>query len=279
MYEIRYVSKRIRRLAIAIGAGVSATVVSVFSIVAFLGRFVGTFTVSLDNANVALALSEKSTFESSTSFLHIDTLPPYGETTFTDLPEDSVLDNEETDYLHGATYNPADDTIERIRYFKYTFYVKNVGDIAASYDFTIRIIENQMTDEAQPRDLTDTIRVMLYSTELESDEPTEKMVYGKERKSPKRVDGQIIELEPISYTEESRQGLVDFQGGYCIPFTDMRQNIIARNTIENFVVNAVKRYTLVMWLEGEDADSSQFLEPPTSAQLKIGVEINAYENQ
>ena len=278
MYERRYVSKRIRRLAIAIGAGVSATVVSVFSIVAFLGRFVGTFTVSLDNANVALALSEKSTFETSTSFLHVATLPPYGETTFTDLPEDSVLDNEETPILHGATYSPVDDSIERIRYFKYTFYVKNVGDIAASYDFSIRIIENQMTDEAQPRDLTDTLRVMLYSTYLETDE-TEKAVYGKERKSPKLVDGEIIEQEPISLPEDSRQGLVDFQGGYCIPFTDMRQNIIAKNTIENFVVNAVNRYTLVMWLEGEDADSSQFLEPPTSAQLKIGVEINAYENQ
>ncbi len=271
-------SKRIRRLAIAIGAGVSATVVSVFSIVAFLGRFVGTFTVSLDNANVALALSETSSFETMSSFLHVDTLPPYGETTFTDLPEDSILDNEETETLYGVTYTP-DGDYDRLTYFKYTFFVKNVGNTPAKFDINVRIVENQLTDEAQPRDLTDTLRVMLYSNDMAEPDTHEKKVYGKERKSPKLIDGQIIQEEPISYWEDSREGLVDLQGGYAIPFADMRRNLIAVQQVENFVVNAGRRYTLVMWLEGEDADSTYLQEPPTSAKLKIGVEINAYENQ
>lgn len=265
-------------MAVAIGAGVSATVVGVMSIVAFLGRYVGTYTVSLDNANVALTLSEKSTFETTTSFLHIDTLPPYGEATFTELPPDNELDNEETDYLYGASYVEGTDEIDRLHFFKYTFYVKNVGDIAASYDFKINILENKPTDEAQPRYLTDTLRVMLYTTDVDSGE-TEKVVYGKERTLPVQIGDRVVREEPISRTEDDPKGLVDFQGGYCVSFADMRENLIAKITREDFQVRSVIRYTMVMWLEGEDKDSTNYKEPPLGAQVKLGIEINAHENQ
>ena len=60
MYELEYVRKRKRKIRAAIIGGISAIGVSVLVIVAFLGRFVGTFTVTVDNGEVKLALSETS---------------------------------------------------------------------------------------------------------------------------------------------------------------------------------------------------------------------------
>ena len=38
------------------------------------------------------------------------------------------------------------------------------------------------------------------------------------------------------------------------------------------------RYTVVYWLEGYDPQSTTELTPPQNALIKLGVEINAYED-
>lgn len=276
MFERRYVAKRIRRIAIALGAGISATGIGVFSIVAFLGRFVGTFTVALDNANVALTLSETSTFERQESFLHIDALPQFAETTFTNLPGDEYLDNEETDYLAGGVINP-DGGIDRLNYFKYTFFLKNIGNVEARYQFKINIMDSLPTEEKIPRYLDDTMRLMLYENDMNSD-THDKAVYAKWRKIPyESPTGDVINETPISYDEESRTPMPDFQGGYAKLFES--EKVIADKFVENFEIGAVKRYTLVMWMEGNDEDSSHLMGSPEGAKIKIGVEINAYETK
>jgi len=277
MYEIRYVSKRIRRLAIAIGAGVSATVVSVFSIVAFLGRFVGTFTVSLDNSNVSLALSETTSFENPVSFLHINELPPYDEMTYTQLPSDEELDSEETDYLYGANHDP-EGNVTSLNYFKYTFYVKNVGNVSARYQFRINILENAPSEasEGSPsRYLDDTLRVMLYSNSEKAD-THDKTVYAKRRAiAYEPGNSEIIYKEPISFQEDKVPPGEEFQG-YAEMFES--QDVIATLQVDGFERDAINRYTLVMWLEGWDPQTSHLEKAPLGAKIKIGVEINAYEN-
>lgn len=280
MYELRYVNKRIRRIAVAITAGISASGISVFSIVAFLGRFVGTFTVSLDNANVALTLSENSSFARKESFLHIDALPKWGESTYYDLPADELVDNEETDYLYGAQLDPDTGDIERLNFFKYTFFVKNVGNVAARYTLKINIIDNQPSVEGE--DISDTMRVMLYQNLQRSDEH-EKVVYAKRaERDRQRVndsnseddpDYLIERKEPISIREDEATKAYPFPG-YAELFES--DTVIATTSVDTFVVNEVMRYTLVMWLEGYDGNSLGHA--PEGAKMKLGVDIKAYEN-
>ena len=86
MYELKYVKKRKTKLFVAISGGVATVVVSTFAIVSFLGRYVGTFTVSLDTGKVNLALSDSSEFKRKESFLRIDSLPAFHEYTRSSLP-------------------------------------------------------------------------------------------------------------------------------------------------------------------------------------------------
>ena len=275
MFETRFVKRRIRRLAIAIGAGVSATGIGVFSIVAFLGRFVGTFTVSLDTANVSLALSDSSSFQKPESFLRVETLPPYSETTYRDLPSGLELDNEESDYLMGGNLDPQGN-IQNISFFKYTFFLKNVGTVAARYDLKVKILENEASTDSHPRYLDDTLRVQLYDNDALSNEH-EATVYAKRRAIPysDRNTGEVIWNSPISVQEKDASATNPFQG-YAEQFES--SDVICTITEPFFARNAVKRYTLVTWLEGFDESSDWTLPAPEGAKLKLGVEIKAYEN-
>lgn len=275
MFETRFVARRIRRIAIAIGTSVSAAGIGAFSIIAFMGRYVGTFTVSLDMANVSMALSESSSFQQPESFLHVDSLPKYSETTYRDLPADIELDSEETDYLHGANLNP-DGEIQNISYFKYTFFLKNVGTVAARYDLKVNILENEPSTDKNPRYLDETLRVKLYDNDATLDEH-DATVYAKRRSIPysDRNTGEVIWNTPISVTEKEASSTNPFQGYAEMFETD---TCICTITTDTFLRNEVKRYTLVTWLEGYDESSDWTLPAPEGAKLKLGVEIKAYEN-
>ena len=49
--------------------------------------------------------------------------------------------------------------------------------------------------------------------------------------------------------------------------------------VADFKQDQIKRYTVITWLEGEDPESDHRKEAPKGAKIKIGVEINAYENE
>ena len=141
MVELAYVKKRKRKKLVAILAGIASLATGVFVIVAFLGRFVGTFTVALDSGDVKLSLAEKSSFEDATSYIKFDQLPSFDLTTFTNLPEASAIDNEQSDYLYGAVPDGKGNSV--LRYFKTTFYVRNTGEVTADYDVKVNITKNE----------------------------------------------------------------------------------------------------------------------------------------
>ena len=265
MYDFRYVKKRKTRVWVAIGAGISTIVVATLSIVSFLGRFVGTFTVRLETGVVALALCEKHDFEEPTSYLRINQLPSFQEceyATLVDRVGDSELDTEKSGYLHGAKYDRDGVTIKAINYFKYTFYVKNVGEVPASYDLTVNIVD---TKSDNGKLVEDTLRVMIYDND-DDESIHNKTVYAKESlTSHIDEEGKVSYLERIS-TEEY---------GYAEPFESAR--VITTLYQDEFNVGQIKRYTLVLWLEGNDPESNREHDAPKNARLKIGVEINAYE--
>ena len=85
MYELEYVKKRKRRKVALLVGGVSTIVVTSLAIVSFLGRFVGTFTVSLETRNVDLTLSEKSDFANRSSYLRVNNVSHFQEFTYSAL--------------------------------------------------------------------------------------------------------------------------------------------------------------------------------------------------
>ena len=269
MYELEYVRKRKRRIIVLIGGGVSLSVVTSLAIIAFLGRFVGTFTVSLETRNVDITLSEKQTSGSNSSFLRVDQLWPFQEFTYTDFDRrfgDQVIDSEESDYLIGANKNDKDE-YDSLNFFKYTFYVKNVGTLPAKYDFKLNILDDVKSDDG--RSLIDTMRVMVY-------ENGEKTVYGKGEAIPhKGMKGEADYRAPISMNEyDAEQSEVEFPG-YAETFVSSKVvTTFSRMTIN---VGEAKRYTIVSWLEGFRSSSTE--PAPKGATIKLGVEINAYENE
>lgn len=273
MIELGYVKKRKRKKLIGILAAVSTAGMGTLVLVSFLGRFVGTFTVSLNTGNVKLSLSEKSSFNSSSSFLRINGLVPYGQTTYTKLPDDAIIDSEDSTYLLGAHYEADGETLKSLDFFKYTFYVKNSGTVSAEYNLRIKISENKTSTDG--RKLDSLLRVMLYENDAYGNEHNH-TVYAKASESPNEdEEGNPVFNEYISMNKEQAQKAgVEFPG-----FAEMFESssVVATIPVKYFDQNNMKRYTIVTWLEGYDPQADG--EAPEGANLQLGVEINAYENK
>ena len=272
MYELEYVKKRKRRKLVAIVGGISVVVISALSIVSFLGRYVGTFTVSLDTGKVALTLSEKSNFATSTSYIRIDNVPTFSEFTYQDFTGSRSfenIDSEETDLKVGATSLNSDGSIDKLGFLKSTFYIKNVGSTPAKYDFDVKLLESKAADDG--RSLDETVRVMIFSNKEAN--AHEKEVYAKRLSIPQHyVDGVANYDAPISVSEYQSSAEHPFQG-YATQFKS--ETLIASLPESYFGAGEIRRYTIVTWLEGFASDNN--LQAPKGASIKIGVEINAYE--
>ena len=274
MYELEYVKKKKRKKRALIIGCISTTVVTALSIVAFLGRFVGTFTVSLDTGTVKLTLSQRSTFVDSTSFLRVDNLVPFQEFTYewfvNDYSEDKI-DSEYTSTSIGYRYGTDSVTVRSMRFFKYTFFVKNIGDTPARYDFTINVLDKKADRNGQSLDST--LRVMLYEND---DENTHnRLIFGKAIAPHQGDDGEPDYRPPISYSEERAElDGVPFPG--YVDRTFLSDKVIAKLYADKLNVNQYRRYTIVTWLEGYLSGYED--QAPTGARIKLGVEINAYED-
>lgn len=283
MYELEYVKKRKRRQTAGIIAIVTTVGLVVLIIIAFLGRYVGTFTVALDSSNVKLIMADEHTFLNPTSFLRIDELPSFEEYSFYTLPgystseenlDWSILDSDNPQDIYGELANRnASGQITSINAFKYTFYVKNIGTSSARYNFTFKIIDQKADTDG--RTLDDTIRVMFFENSM-NEESHDYKVYAKSGRSDKRDDeGKLTRREYVTVSPEKATSDHPYLG---LAEEFYNSTTIIRNTNKIIEQEEIIRYTVVIWLEGEDPDSDPLLEAPKGATIKLGVEINAYEN-
>ena len=278
MYDLLYVRKRRRRRIAALVSMISAIGVTSLVVVSFLGRFVGTFTVSLTNSAVRLSLSEKQAFQDTTSYLLIDKLKPFEENTYRNLPGADILDNEDTEYDYGKNISELNGQ-ETLQYFKYTFYVKNVGSTIAQYNMNIKIDEKSRSNDGTKRTLDDTMRVMVFENDPRSDEETHDFkVYAKpshevnyDKDGNRTYQEFISEFDPKTNKEDDDHPLADSF------LADGKT--VAKYSVDNFGKSDIRRYTLVIWLEGADPDSDNKKNAPVGATIKLGVEITAYENE
>ena len=277
MYDRQFVKKRRRRVIAALVSLICGIGVTSLVIVSFLGRFTGTFTVSLANSSVRLSLSDKLSFENPTSYLRVEKLNLFEENTYHALPSDEVLDNENTPYDYGAYTNEENITV--LRYMKYTFYVRNMGGKTAKYSLKINLQDRNKACDGSERTLDDTLRVMVYENdcvETLGNEEHNRDIFAKAAaednfdKDGQRTSREFVSEYPYTNEEDDDHPLADTFSNGSIVHTYQRGGFIQGQT---------RRYTIVTWLEGEDPQSRFLDDAPVDASIKLGVEITAYENE
>ena len=236
------------------------------------GNTTNLLSINVKNTGVKLAISEKQSFEKSSQSLSIKETYQFEENTYTNLPSQEILDNEDTPYDYGAYTDDSGNT--RMRYFKYTFYIKNTGNVFAAYNLKIQLNEREKSDSAN-RSLSDTLRVMVYENDVNnvSENSIHTMtVYAKEAAEYNiDNDGNRTRREFISrysYLNEE-----DDEHPLATSFED--NTTIATYSRIEFGKDDIRRYTLVVWLEGEDPQSDYLLEAPAST-ISFSININGY---
>lgn len=275
MVDLVYVKKRKRRRIIEIVTAVGAVVVSVFVIIAFLGNNIGTFTVNLKTNSVELAMSLTSDFKDQTTYLYVGDLKPFDTVCYWDFENGvfdySQIDNEGTTYEKFA-YRDEDGSIRALPFFKYTFFLGNTGKTTARYTMKINILDNQ-PDTTTRKTLDEICRLVV----LEDGIRTDNTVYALKSTVGTHHEPGHYSAEDMTDREyvcgDPDKPNKNLYAGLCTSFEKESMMTISR---ENFQGGEIRRYTVLFWLEGDDAECTG--SAPKDAKLKIGVEIQAYEN-
>ena len=289
MYDYVLVRRRRRRKIAALVSLICSIGVTALIIVSFLGQYTGTFTVSLTNSSVRLSLSETQSFTNPTSYLRIDKLNLFEESTYVNVIDED-LDDENKAYdcgQHEIKIKQKDGsftTKQVLSFFKYTFYVGNLGSKAAQYDMKVQLLECNASTDGTNRTLDDTLRVMIYENDIDDNNNSgvhNVDVYAKESVGTNfDINGDVTKREFIS-TPPNRYATgpqtEDEDHPLAISFENPK--IIHTYSRDRFFASQIRRYTIVSWLEGEDRDSVSSKGNPVGATLKLGVEITAYENE
>ena len=282
MVELEYVKKRKKKKIAAIISGIASLIVVTLIIISFLGHRVGSFTVKLSMNHVRLAISTEVDFDDSgyahvpqpNTYVSFANLPAFQSATLTyeNMSDHAHIDNADIEYTDktygGVIYNSEGKPVQ-MTFFKYTFFLSNVGAVPASYDFSIRITENIAT--GLPYNLDDLLRIRLYENEGQKRTTHVYSTYAK----TKRVADEEGQYEIISYDENDPDYMKP-----CIPFSGTNGKYeILRRTKNKFLGGQSTRYTVMFWLEGTDSDCKG--EPDVSIEngsIKLQVDITANED-
>ncbi|NLB49844.1 MAG: hypothetical protein GX807_03430 [Erysipelotrichia bacterium] len=269
MYDLSFVRKRKRRKLVAIGSLISAFGITSMAMISYLGQSVGTITVSLKNSLVQLALSQKLDFAEETSYIKYEGIKSFEENTYRFLPADSILDNENTPFTYGEVGELASG---RYSFFKITYYVKNVGRISANYVMDVNIGGTSAASDGSGRTLDDTVRIMIYDN-IPEDNTHNKRIYAKASYTNNLDrDGQLTDREFVSVPASQEDD------DHPLAETFYSSTIVARYTVDTFDPHEVRRYTIVMWLEGEDPQARGGF-APEGASIEFGVTISGNESE
>ena len=271
MYSSKLVKRKKHKKIALIITTLSSVIATALIIVSFLGNLVGSFTVKLYTSDVKLAMSASGDFANdTTTLIRVGDLPSFQLNENNQLLKHEEIDNPETSYLDNGSIGQDGEEPSTIYYFKQTFFVKNVGTVPASYDFSISITDNQ-----RPNNVTygydDLLRVRLYTNDGNSSEHDYE-VYAKYIRTGAAInyddEGNPIYEEIVSYDPEDPDYM-----RRAVPFKN--ESTIMSDKVPSFSVGKVTRYTLLCWLDGEDSNANGPV--PKGGSIKLEVNINAKE--
>ncbi|MFA7111259.1 MAG: hypothetical protein WC174_02705 [Bacilli bacterium] len=269
MVDLGYVKKRRKRRIAAIITCVSSVFVIAFSILAFMGKDLGNFTLEVKSDEVSLTFSKDSTFSETTSYYRVSTLETFEVYSVEALPTDEELDNENASENIGKKVN-SDNEVTSLYFYHLTYFIKNVGTTIADYKINLSISGNTKPSNIN-YGLDDILRVRLYENTGTTHNST---TYAKATNQTKiDSEGNVIDQECIGdSTDDVCDGYGADTDGLATPFVD-DTNIFNR-TYTSLQPGEYVRYTLMFWLEGFDPECTG--DKPKDASLRLDMRYEAY---
>lgn len=197
----------------------SFMIIVVMVAMSYYGMNVGDFVVKIEKDVISyLTLSENGDFlNNSHDDLRAKGLNDTTDSTYGYVPADI-----------DEGYGSKNDDVGK-RYMAYSFYLKNVSALSVNYIMSIRIVDTT-------RGVDDAIRVMVIS---ESENQKTTSIYAKPR-----PDG-----KPEEHLNPTLEGVIPYT---TKPFRSPSQ--VCQEINYSVVPDRETKYTIVMWLEGEDAE-------------------------
>ena len=202
-----------------IGMLLSAAIFVLLAFLTFYGQNSGNFvmTVDEDAYKRGLALCENKDFDTMNQWLTAAPVEDVRDITYLSIEEDldKVL----------STDGPFLDYVDDItKYLGFTFYLKNTGSEACDFIYEIKI-----TDEI--KNVSKAIRILII------------------------VDGENKNLYE-SFTIYQAPDETDYEYPSYMPESTMflDDKIVCENIVKNLVPGKPKKFSIIMWLEGEDPE-------------------------
>ena len=255
----KYVRRRkVKKIIASVGC-LGAVGVVVLGSIALLANNAGAYSVSLNRGSASLSLSNTESFESSSTYMAANDLPPLNEYTYNAWSEEDD-DFVSLDSELSLTPSPSAEG-STVPYFKYTFYVKNFGDSVAEFSLSLKIeVVGKTTNGAI--DLNSVLRVMFYSNRDLNEH--NRRVFAQRSNFNTEVENGI--------TVPARERISTPTSDYAEPFISPNKALSVQE--RDFAPNDIIRYSFVFWIEGEDPDCIG--NPPDNC-LSLSVIINAKE--
>ncbi|MBQ9468200.1 MAG: hypothetical protein IJU52_04250 [Clostridia bacterium] len=204
----------------AVAAILALLIVIVYIITVLYNKY-GSFTVMVnkyDGAEYGLTLSENRDFFNRTSRLNSKASEEITNICGYNLPE-----NFDTD-VGGVKHHDGDDFVA------YTFFVMNAGTKIIDVDYQMIIVN--MT-----KDIEEAVRVRVYIDGVKTD-------YARPRLTPRRdSQGNVI---------YNSKGEPDFKEEHICDEMFYSDHVVLEGLWEQYQPGAIKRVTVVIWLEGDD---------------------------
>lgn len=287
---VSYEKKRKQKKIILAVLGVSFVGVSMLSIIAFLGRYSGNFTVKLDNGiQSELTMSDNKDFTEGTgttylratglqypTLITVDSLPSdTGEESldldanagnknkslyYTDhgkpitlLTEDEADLAKDTDAMLWTTSLPEGYKQDDL-YFCFTFFVRNASYNAATPYMVSMTLDNEtLPDDSTAPALSSIMRVRCYEnlvTDEETDITHNSTTYAKALTTPVTNSDGTVEKRERVSGTNTKSA---YYSEYCQNFYD--DNTTVFSSIKTLQPQNTMRYTVLLWLEGYDVDA------------------------
>ncbi len=207
----------------------AAALLALLFFMSYLSETAGSFTINLtsDMLYAGFTLSETEDFENPSVRLIAEEITNVTNIDIQEIPDDVT----EIDGMQ----NDRD-------YFAYTFYIRNEGEEAADYLYRLNMLSDTMN-------VSDAVWVMLFEEDYQ-------VVYAKESADGNAEEIYGYRVAPFGdvaydyssqyYEEDGRYGLV------ATSFTT--DNTIVEGIVENIAPGEYKKYTVVIWVEGEDPE-------------------------
>lgn len=266
MIDNQLLKKTKRKRRIAIITGISGVVVTVFVIVAFLSTYVGNFTINVMNYESKLALSTNSDMSDSSSFMKVDSFlnaTPYSidEINATDLDTDIGGQKNSTYKLSS--------TVTATRFFCVTFFISNVGSGPCYYSYGVDITDEQ--PDHDERLISDMLRFRIFENPYnKSDVSNETHNYIDYTKiNQKTSSDTALAADTKAYLADCDTEFADGTLKYFA--SDSTTVILSDASTTKLYPEEVLRYTIVMWIEGNDPDCTG-----DYFQNSSGIRLSAY---